>query len=739
VRDAMQEIERDLPPGIEWVINNDRSEMYRQRLELLLKNAAEGLLLVIVLLGLFLDLRLAFWVTLTIPASFLGAFLFLPAMDVTINMMSMFAFIIALGMVVDNGIIVGENIHDYREQGMGRVEAAIRGTRDVVLPVSFSIITNIVGFLPLCFVPGIMGKIWRVIPLVVITVFVVCWADAILILPCHLAHGGGGQGRQRGWIGTLQYGFDRGLQWFVDRPYARALAFCTRFRVMTVAVGTAILIVVIGWVDSGRIGMILMPRVEADQSVVTAMLPYGAPLTRVHDVRDRLLHAAEEVVAANGGDALSLGIYDVIEENRIEVRIYLTDPRVRPVTTAALTRLWRERTGMVPGLESLRFESDRGGPGGGAALTIELSHRDIDVLDRASETLAGRLADFSNIKDIDDGYTPGKRQFDFSLTEEGHALGLTQQMLARQLRNAFYGAEAIRQQRGRNEVKIKVRLPREQRVRLYDLENLLIRTPAGTDVPVAQVATAKSGRAYTTINRRNGRRTVTVTADVEPISQTSRVMATLEEEVLPQLAADYPGLSYGWEGRQQDMTESTLSLIKGLLLSWFVIYALLAIPLRSYYQPLVVMVAIPFGLVGAVLGHMLMGYALSLMSLMGIVALCGVVVNDSLLLIDYTNQMMQQGATAMEAVRLAGARRFRPILLTTLTTFGGLAPMIFETSRQAQFMIPMAISLGFGILFATVISLAIVPCLVLMAENVRGFFGHVAAPWARGQDAVESR
>jgi multidrug efflux pump subunit AcrB len=447
------------------------------------------------------------------------------------------------------------------------------------------------------------------------------------------------------------------------------------------------------------------------------MLPYGSPVSRAEEVSRQLVAAAEKAIRAKGGEKLAEGVFALIDENEIEVTIYLTDPDVRPISTTELTQFWREETGMIPGLESLRFEADRGGPGGGAALTIELSHRNIDVLDRASEALAATLEDFANVKDIDDGYTPGKRQLDYSLNREGHSLGLTQQALARQLRNAFYGAEALRQQRGRNEVRVKVRLPREQRVRKYDLEQLLIRTPQGTDVPLAQIARVEPGRAYTTITRRNGRRTVTVTANVEPISQSSQMQATLEAEVLPQLAETFPGLSYAWEGRQQDMKESTASLFVGLIVALFAIYTLLAVPFVSYYQPIVVMIAIPFGIVGAVLGHILMGYALSLMSMMGIVALCGVVVNDSLVLIDYANRQRREGASPSEAIHKAGGRRFRPILLTTMTTFGGLAPMIFETSRQARFMIPMAISLGFGIVFATTISLVIVPCLYLMAED----------------------
>jgi len=718
VRSAMVEIERDLPPGIDWAVNRDRSEIYRQRLELLLKNAFYGLTLVVLFLGLFLEFRLAFWVTMGIPISFLGCFLFLPMFDVTINMISMFAFIVALGIVVDDAIVVGENIYEYRQRGMSSLQAAISGAKDVLLPVTFSILTNIVAFLPLCFIPGVMGKIWRVIPFVVITVFSISWVEALLILPCHLAHGKK-RSTRIGLLGALQHHLSTTLDWIIKKAYMPFLDICIRFRLITVAISIAVLIVILGYVLSGRIGIILMPRVESDASVVTAMLPYGSPASKAEQVSRQLVAAAEQTAKANGGEDLVKGIFALIDENQVEVTVYLTDPDIRPISTTQMTQAWRQNVGAIPGLESLRFEADRGGPGRGAALTIELSHRDIEVLDRSSEALAGMLADFPNVKDIDDGYTPGKRQLDYSLTEEGHSLGLTQQTLARQLRNAFYGAEAVRQQRGRNEVRAKVRLPREQRVRQYDLDELLIRTPQGTDVPLAQIARVKPGRAYTVINRRNSRRTVTVTANVEPMSETSQVKATLESEALPQLTERFPGLSYRWEGRQQDMMESTSSLFSGLSLALFAIYALLAVPFRSYYQPIIVMIAIPFGIVGAVLGHILMGYALSLMSMMGIVALCGVVVNDSLILIDYANRQWRKGASPFDAIHQAGGRRFRPILMTTLTTFGGLSPMIFETSRQARFMIPMAISLGFGILFATSITLIIVPCLYLMADDVR--------------------
>jgi multidrug efflux pump subunit AcrB len=478
----------------------------------------------------------------------------------------------------------------------------------------------------------------------------------------------------------------------------------------------------IGYVASGRMGFVLMPETDSDRSVVEAILPYGSPLQNTLAVRDHLLSAATNLVEEHGGDRLSKGILAAVDDNKVTLRLYLTDPGVRPLTTAEVTRLWRERVGQLPGLESLKFKSNQGGPASGAALTVELSHRDVAVLDRASGVLAGELVEYANLKDIDDGFSPGKQQLDFRLLPEGRSLGLTAREVARQVRSAFYGAEALRQQRGRNEIKVMVMLPAAQRVSEYDIEQLLIHTPAGGDVPLRQVAEVARSRAYTSIERRDGRRTVEVTADVEPRRATSQVLATLKTDTLPRLAREYPGLSYDFEGRQADMRESMASLMGGFVIAMIVIYALLAIPFRSYIQPVIVMAAIPFGLVGAVIGHIIMGYSLSIISMMGLVALAGVVVNDSLVMIVYANDLRRQGTTAIDAIRQAGIRRFRPILLTTITTFGGLAPMIFETSRQARFMIPMAISLGYGILFATLITLLLVPSLYLIIEDLRSRF-----------------
>lgn len=719
VRAAMKRIEADLPPGISYAVQNDRSEIYAQRLELLVRNALLGLTLVLLMLSVFLELRLAFWVTMGIPTAFLGALLFLPAFGVSINMISMFAFIIALGIVVDDAIIAGENIYEYRQRGMGFLDAAIQGARDVAVPIGFSILTNIVAFLPLMMVPGVMGRIWGVIPIVVTTVFVLSWIEALFVLPSHLGHTR--ESGRRGLRATLhrrQQEFSDGFMRFVARYYGSFIDAALRQRYLTVSIAFASLIVVVAWAASGRLGFILMPKVESDEAVVTAVLPLGSPSSAVESVRERLVEAAREVADEGGGDDLVLGIFALVEENRIETDVYLTDPTVRPLSTTEFVARWREKVGSLAGVESVLFESDRGGPGRGPAITIELSHRDIGVLDRAGTELAQALAEFGNTSDIDDGYTPGKPQLDLSVTAAGRSLGLSSADVARQVRDFFYGAEALRQQRGRSEVKVLVHLPPAERSSEYDVEQLLIRTPAGRDVPLVEIADIERGRAYTTINRRDGRRTATVTANVQPIGATSRVLATVEAEILPQLVRDYPGLTYSFEGRQAEMRDSVNSLFTGLGGALLVIYVLLAIPFRSYAQPAIVMVAIPFGIVGAILGHQIMGYNLSVISLMGIVALCGVVVNDALVMIDYANRRRIEGEDAYTAIRNSGVRRFRPILLTTVTTFGGLAPMIFETSRQARFMIPMAVSLGYGILFATAITLILVPCLYMVVEDV---------------------
>jgi multidrug efflux pump subunit AcrB len=591
----------------------------------------------------------------------------------------------------------------------------------VATPIAFSILTNIVAFSPMAFVPGVMGKIWRVIPVVVIIVFLISWLESLLILPSHLAHSRkNGSNRVTRFLGGLQQAFGRKVLHFIRNIYGPQLEYILRFRYITVSLLIAVLIVTAGYVNSGRIRMILSPRVESDRTVATATLPYGSPTTEMVRVQNQLIDGLEKMAKDNGQEQLLESVIGIVNGNVVEINGNLTPPAVRPLSTEAVTQLWRQATGPIIGLQSLRYESDRGGPGSGASISVELSHRDINILDQASAMLAARLEDFSPVEDVDDGYTPGKIQYNFKVNEWGESLGLTTIEVGRQLRNAYQGAIALRQQRGSNEVTVRVRLPEEQRTSEFNIESLLITTPAGTFVPLREVATVERGRAYTTISRREGRRTVTVSADVAPIGDSPIILAALNKTVLPELAAIFPGLSYDYTGRQADRKEGMAGLFSGFLFALGGIYFLLAIPFRSYLQPMVVMIAIPFGIIGAVFGHMIMNYHLSLMSMMGMVALSGVVVNDSLVLVDYANKQQRKGTTASQAIKEAGIRRFRPVLLTTLTTFGGLAPMIFETSRQARFMIPMALSLGFGIVFATVITLALVPCLYLIIEDIKG-------------------
>lgn len=719
-RAAMADVADTMPPQLHYAINGDQSKVYDQRLQLLLKNAAMGLALVLIVLALFLDLKLAFWVTIGIPTSFLGAFLFLPLFGTTINMISMFAFIVALGIVVDDAIVAGENVYEARERGASLTEAAVTGAREVALPITFSILTNIVAFAPLLFVPGFLGNIFATIPVVVITVFVISWVEAMLIMPSHLAHS---RNRRRNrasqFIYDRQQAFSRGFSTLVAERYQPFAALMLRYRYLTAAIGLASLILVLAWAASGRLGFSLMPKVESDRSEATLTMPYGTPMARMAALREKLENAADAVAADNGGDKLLEGVFATIEGNELSMRAYLTAADIRPISTSQFSKAWRAALGDVPGLQSSQFQSDAGGPGAGKDLTVELSARDTDLLNRAAESLAKRIGEFAGVYDIDPGVAQGKQQLSFTLNDQGRSLGLSNETVGAQVRAAFYGDEALRQLRGSNEVRVMVQLPKDERDSRSAVRNLLIRTPDNTYVPLSQIADIQPTNAFTTIKRNDGQRTIQVTANVTPRSATNRIMNTLNADILPDLKNQYPGVSTGYDGIQEDVTDSVNAIFAGFVISMVLIYILLAIPFRSYIQPAIVMLAIPFGVVGAIIGHVIMGYSLSVISLFGLVALAGVVVNDSLVLIYYANTLRDQGKTPIEAIRLAAVRRFRPIVLTTLTTFGGLAPMIFETSLQARFMIPMAISLGFGIVFATGITLGLVPCFYVIVEDIK--------------------
>jgi len=723
-RAVVQTLQQELPPPYNITVNDDSSITYDLRLELLLKNGAFGLVLVLVILGLLLEFKLAFWVAMGIPTSFLGSLLFLEYFGISINMISMFAYLIALGIVVDDAIIVGENIYEYRQKGMPYTQAVIEGTRNIIMPVSFSILTNIVAFIPLIYMPGAIGKIFYAIPVVVAIVFIISWFESLLILPVHLNFKES-QTTQGFWhqLHRYQQGVARLFEWTVENYYRPFLIFCLKYRYATIVTGLMLLAIVLAYAKSGRLGFEFMPRVESNRAVAFATLPIGAPKATIQAIQEHLIQAGLKTIQDANDPNLNQGYKSLINENSIQVTFYLSDGELRTISTGEFNQNWRKHIGVLYGVDSLVLKKDIGGPSGGrSSLTVELSHRDPVQLEAAAKSLAEHLKTYAITKDIDNGISTGKRQIDFELLPLGHTLGLSAYDIARQIRYATYGKEAIREQNGRNEVKVMVRLDETQRNSISDLQSFWIKTPSGGLVRLGEVARMIEGNAYTKINRRDGKRVINVSANVEPERDTPQIINSLDNNFIPLLKQQFPELSISYQGIQADIKESGQSLLSSFIFVLAVLYIMLAIPFASYTQPLIIMLAIPYGIVGAFLGHMLLGYSLSMISVMGIVALCGVVVNDTLVMVDYANQMRKEGHTPYESIILAGTRRFRPIFLTTATTFGGLAPMIYETSIQAQFVIPMAISLGYGILFSTVISLVFVPAIYMMLEDVKHLF-----------------
>ncbi|MBN1903914.1 MAG: efflux RND transporter permease subunit [Deltaproteobacteria bacterium] len=714
----LTELNHKLPEGLELTIVSDDSKKFSGQAKLLLNNAYMGLILVFICLALFLETRLAFWVCLGIPVSFLGSFVFLPATDFSINIISMFAFIVTLGIVVDNGVVVGENIYFHRRQGSPLFKAAVDGTREVVVPVIFSVLTNLVTFLPMLFIPGMMGKIFKVIPIVVIAVFSVNLFESLFILPSHLGHRTRSQAIwPLNYLEKWQERFSQSFEKFVYNRYGAWLSFFLKNRYSIMAAGISFLLATGGYVASGRMGLEMFPREESEYAYCAATLPYGSSANHLMEVEKRLVDAGKKVIRDNGGSDLALGILSDVSSNTVKARIFLVPIEIRPMPTSKVTELWRQQTGAISGLETLRFESNMGGPGAGKNFTIMLSHQDKKELENAGEYLAEQLANYSIVKDIDDGSAQGKRQFDIQLLPLGERMGLTSQEVGQQVRHAFQGAEAIKQQRGRNEVTIRVSLPENERVSEVTLEDLILKAPKG-EVNLRDAVQMTAGRAYTSIERTKGRRVITVTANVNPASQAENIRKEIVSATLPALISRHPGLTYSFEGQQADISDSISALLKGMLLALFGIYFLLAIPFKSYTQPLIVMFCIPFGMIGAVIGHILLGYSLSLNSLFGLVALAGVVVNGSLILIDFANRSVRSGVSPIEAIHQAGIQRFRPIMLTSVTTFGGVMPMIFEKSDDARMMIPMAISLGVGVLFSTIITLVLIPSFYLILDDL---------------------
>lgn len=720
VIEILEENKASFPPGVSYRVDSNSADDYRERLSLLTENGIIAIFIVIFILALFLEYRLAFWVMMGMTISFVGGILFMPLAGVSINMISMFGFLVVLGIVVDDAIVVGENVYEYRQQGMSNIEAAIRGTKDISKPVIFSILTNIIAFVPLLFIPGSTGKFWWPLPAVVIIVLALSLFEALFILPAHLAHSSKKTiFKPLRYLEEKQQQFGRKFSDFIDVYYRRFLDLSLRNRYVTMSLATALFLVVGGYGYSDHMGMILMPEVSADEIEAGVSLPVGTTTFQAAAVANEITNSTHRMFEEHDLFRVAEGIKtNVRGQSFIDVEIVMKPPGERDMSAQDVIELWRDEIGDIEGVDQITFEAERGPGGFQQDISVDLSHSDINVLEEASQRFFEEVESFDNTRDVNDNYNRGKTQLDFKLLPEGRMLGLTSSGVGEQVRNAFFGALAMRQLRGTNEVEVRVKLPREERRDIYNLENLVIQTPDGIEVPLLDVVEVEPSEAFTSIDRRNGRRVVTVGMDAEPSNAVNRVLASIQSDVLPQLQSEFPGLTWSFEGSQAEMRESTQALWGGFGLALIVIYALLAVALGSYIQPLIVMGAIPFGIIGAVIGHIILGYDLSLVSLMGVIALSGVVLNDSLIMVDYANRERKKELSAFEAIHKAGLRRFRPIMLTTLTTFGGLTPIILETSRQAYNLIPMAISLGFGIVFATSIILVIVPCIYMIVEDI---------------------
>jgi len=751
-RQLRESVVPGLPPGVRVDIWSNDADPLEARLGLMLKNGFLGLLLVVGVLTLFLELRLAFWVAAGIAVSFVGTLAVMAVLDVSINLTSLFAFILAVGIVVDDAVVVGENIAAERDRGHGALAAAIRGTRRVRGPVTFGVLTTVAAFLPLFFVPSSVGAMAEAIPVIVISVLAFSLLESLLVLPHHLSRlpartsSGPHEPASDGFHKRAQASVNRGLERFVSGPLDRLLRFATARPGIVLAAAAGILIVSIALVPAGIVGVAFTPTVEGNLVTASLEMPAGTPRARTASVAQELEDAGRRAVGrlstgpSAGAEPLVTGVAITLggapetlgaaivdsggdpesgsRSHMATVQFRLLDAQRRTVTASAFQRAWREESGELAGYRSLSFSAnlvDLGRP-----VHVELAHPDPARLTAIADTVTRLLRAWPGIFDVRSDQDQGVREIQLELQPEARTLGLTLNDLARQVRAAFFGEEVVRLQRGREEVRVYARLPGHERNAIDDLETYQVRTPAGGAVHLGQVAAARFGNAPIVIRRQDGNRVATVTAD----AQASAPQAAIQrlETVLREMSVRDPALEHAFAGERREVAESMGALGRGLALALFAIYALLAIPFRSYVRPLIVMAAIPFGLVGAVLGHLLLGFEIAATSIFGFVGLSGVVVNDSIVMIDFISERRRAGMPIREAIIGGAKARFRPIFLTSLTTFLGVAPLMLEQDLQARFLIPMAASLGFGIIAATGVLMVIVPALATlqMGREKRG-------------------
>lgn len=742
VKAYLAELEPTLPEGMRVQIWKDESADLTDRLEVLVKNARSGLVLVLIVLALFLQFRLALWVAAGIPIALLGTLAVFPGMNIAISTMSIMAFILVIGILVDDAIVVGERIFAHEEMGKPRLQAAVDGTTEVSTPVIFGVLTTMATFIPIMNIPGELGGFFLVIGAVVIIALFFSIFESQLILPHHLAHRRAAKPREQknAWQ-KLQGRLSDKLDDFAANTFKPMVRLSVEYRYSTLAVGVAVLIIASGALLSGRILFQFFPAVESTRIYASVVMPEGTPIETTQAVIQRLEDSAQQlkeeldtIPLVDGQEAFSK-VYTAVgtklpkgsiemgvpvQSNIGEVGIHLnlpSDYKGTPVSVYA--NRWRELTGTIPDLVEMKISASSFSIG--AAIDIELLGRDFSELQSVAEELKAALASYPGVVDISDTFRSGKQEIKLSLKSEARHYGVTLRELGAQVRHAFYGYEAQRIQRGKHDLRVMVRYPPDERANFGSIEQMFIRTPTGAEVPFSDVATIEIGQGFTTISRVDGQRVINVTAEVLRDKITpEQVLSDVLGTRLPTILQTHPGVSYGLAGEAADRAESISSLGAYALLALLLIYALLAIPLQSYLQPFVIMSVIPFGAIGAIFGHFVMGVDLTFLSILGIVALSGVVVNSSLVLVDYVNRQRAAGAPIAEALVSAGVVRFRPILLTSLTTFIGLLPMVFDTNAATHMFVPLAISLAFGVLVGTVITLFLVPSLYHIIDDLFG-------------------
>lgn len=717
----------NLPEGVKLDVWADSTYYLKGRLGMMLRNLAMGALLVFFVLALFLEIKLAFWVMLGIPVCFLGAMTMIatPFIGASLNMVSLFGFILVLGIVVDDAIITGESAYTETELHGHSVANVVNGVHQVAIPATFGVLTTIVAFAPTLFVAGIFGAFPKACGLVVIFCLIFSLVESKWILPAHLGHSKPTRNRFLLQVDHLQQSINRALRHMVENRYQPFILRCIKNRYITVGFFLSLLVLCSGLIAGGIVRTVLSPSIPGEFLSVELRMSQGVPEERtfeaINDVAKAFGEIEEQYQRDSGTDEKLLAHMAVYAFDRIHGRIdvELTKEEQRSISTPEIEQRWRDAVGQIHGAEVFAITS-ADGPKFGPSVAFDLMHNNTDSLRAAAAELEEAMRHYAGVYDIRNGAADTADEFHLDILPEAESLGLTRYDLGSQVRHAFYGAEAQRVQRGIDEIKVMVRYPKEDRENVNSLNNMYIRTPTGEEVPFETVAKLEVKQGLLKATRINYQRAAEVTAEAnKQIVEPDKVISDIEKNVMPDLIKKYPGLSYERSGAAEEEAKMATSMLIGFALSLFGIYALLAIPTKSYLQPLIIMGVIPFGMIGAIFGHWVMGYPISMMSLMGVIALSGVVVNDSLILVDFINRAIATGTDRHTAVVEAGMRRFRAILLTSLTTFFGLVPMLMEKSVQAEEMIPMAISLAFGIVFATIITLLLIPSLYMILEDLR--------------------